>query len=267
MSEADQVKAQFDAWLVLEKEKNQAERRREQANQKASLDMTRRMLTEQVKGKHKDPASKRAVGCLMDFKFDMEDFQSKYIRLVNPDKSLVDLNTNMEEVQSFLVYCSQFGNMMVRKIQKELESYEIANRSRYSWLTEKYFREEDLFDTKEGDAWYESEELTKDEKVKKLRSAERQASMAMHQKRQFAKRVDQDQRGWKRSRWGPDHSASSAAGAPHPIDGSFDPQQLYYPPPFRGSGGSSGSAGLSGLRCYSCDEYGHLRRDCPKKKH
>ena len=152
-------------------------------------------------------------------------------------------------------------------IQKELESYEIAYRSRYSWLTEKYFREEDLFDTKEGDAWYESEELTKDEKVKKLRSAERQASMAMHQKRQFAKRVDQDQRGWKRSRWGPDHSAPSAAGAPHPVDGSFDPQQLYYPPPFRGSGGSSGSAGLSGLRCYSCDEYGHLRRDCPKKKH
>ena len=265
--DADQVKAQVDPWLVLDKEKNQAERMREQANQKASLDMTRRMLTEQVKGKHKDPASKRAVGCLMDFKFDMEDFQSQYLRLVNPDKSLVDLNTNMEEVQSFLVYCSQFGNMMVRKIQKELESYEIANRSRYSWLTEKYFREEDLFDTKEGDAWYESEELTKDEKVKKLRSAERQASMAMHQKRQFAKRVDQDQRGWKRSRWGPDHSAPSAAAAPHPIDGSFDPQQLYYPPPFRGSGGSSGSAGLSGLRCYSCDEYGHLRRDCPKKKH
>ena len=61
MSEA-QVKAQFDAWMVLEKEKNQAERMREQANQKASLDMTRKMLTEQVKGKFKDPDSKRAVG-------------------------------------------------------------------------------------------------------------------------------------------------------------------------------------------------------------
>ena len=263
MNDADAalVKAQVEALMIVEREKQQAlmiaEREKQQEKDKPSLDLTRKMRIEQVKGRFKDPANKRAVGHILELQFDMEDFQSKYMKLVNPDTTLVDVEANRKEVESFMEYCSRFGNMMMRKLSKERESYEIANRSSHSWLTEKFFREEEIFDTNDEDkAWYESDDLSKEEKLKKLRSAERQAVIALRQKKQFARKLDQGQRGRKRPRWGPDLSAPSAAGAPPPpADGRFGPQQLFYPPPSRGP------------QCFGCGDFGHIRRDCTKKKH
>ena len=256
MDEVDpQLKAQFDAWMVLEREK-------QQMKDQASLDLTRKMRIEQIKGRFKDPADKRAIGNLTDLRFDCEEFETKFLKLVNPDQSLVDLKDNMEEVQSFLRFCALFGTKMIRKLKDEIECYEIANRSPHGWAAVKYFHEEDIFDskTKDGKAWYEEEELNKEEKLKKLRSAERQAAIAKRQKKQFVKKQDQG-RGRKRSRWGPDFSAPAAAGAPPPADGRFGQQQLWYPPPY------PPARDTSGPRCFGCDEIGHIRRNCPKKKH
>ena len=251
MMEPAELKAQFDAWMILEREKLEAK-------DTAALSLTRKMRIDQVKSKIKDPANKRAIGHLTELQFDAEEFQSNFLKLVSPDKTIVDVKENADEVEKFLNFCLTFGNMMLRKLSREIECYEIANRSPHGWAAVKYFEEEGLFDNKEATAWYEKEELEKDEKVKKLRNAERQAAIAMKNKKQFVRKADQGQRGRKRSRWGPDFSAPAAAGAPAPTDGRFGQQQLWYPPQSRGAGG---------LRCYACDEVGHLRRNCPKLKH
>ena len=234
------------------------EREKQEVKDKASSDLTRKMRIDQVKSKFKDPASKRAVGNLTELQFDAEEFQSNFLKLVKPDKTIVAVKDNVEEAERFLNFCLSFGNKLIRKLSREVECYDIANRSPHGWAAVKYFKEEGIFNNKDATAWYEKEELEKDEKVKKLRNAERQASIVMKNKKQFAKKSDQGQRGRKRSRWGPDFSAPAAAGAPAPTDGRFGQQQLWYPPPSRGS---------SGPRCYSCDEVGHIRRNCPKQKH
>ena len=85
-----QMKAQFDAWMILEREK-------QEVKDKASSDLTRKMRIDQVKSKFKDPASKRAVGHLTDLQFDAEEFQSNFLKLVKPDKTIVAVKDNVEE--------------------------------------------------------------------------------------------------------------------------------------------------------------------------
>ena len=143
-ADAAAVKAQFEALMILEREK-------QQVRDKASLELTRNMRIEQVKGKFKDPANKRAIGNLMDLKFDCEEFETKFIKLVNPDKSLVDLVANKGEVENFLKFCALFGTKMIRKLKEEIECYEIANRSPHGWAAVKYFHEEGIFDSKGKD--------------------------------------------------------------------------------------------------------------------
>ena len=67
------------------------------------------------------------------------------------------------------------SNMRTRKCKKELESYEIANRSIYGWQTEKYFND-DLFDSSSDTKWYEEEEEPPAKKMKRLREAEKAAA-------------------------------------------------------------------------------------------
>ena len=65
--------------------------------------------------------------------------------------------------------------MKTRKEKKELESYEIANRSPFGWVTEQCYND-DLFETSDDTKWYEKAEESPAKKQKRLREAEKRAA-------------------------------------------------------------------------------------------
>ena len=65
--------------------------------------------------------------------------------------------------------------MKIRKEKKELESYEIANRSPFGWVTEQCFND-NLFESSDNTKWYEKAEESPAKKQKRLREAERAAA-------------------------------------------------------------------------------------------
>ena len=65
--------------------------------------------------------------------------------------------------------------MKTRKEKKELESYEIANRSPFVWVTESCYND-NLFESSDNTKWYEKAEESLAKKQKRLREAERAAA-------------------------------------------------------------------------------------------
>ena len=65
--------------------------------------------------------------------------------------------------------------MKTRKEKKELESYEIANRSPFGWVTESCYND-NLFESSDNTKWYEKVEESPAKKQKRLREAEREAA-------------------------------------------------------------------------------------------
>ena len=245
------IDAQVQAMVTLELEKQK---------DKQTIELTRKLRIDQKKAAFKNASDKRAIGFLYDVKFDMEDFLAKFKKVIDEDDNVVDVRNNVENVKKFLDFCTGFGNMFNRKINKEIEAYEVAKTSKFGWLAEKYYRQSEVFNDfdPEKQPWFERQEPSADEKVKKLRQAEKQAAFASRQKKPFGQKFDN--RGRKRSRWGPENSASSstaaaAAGAPASSvssnDVKFGPQKLYQPP--------------GGHGCHFCGEFGHYIRNCPKK--
>ena len=69
--------------------------------------------------------------------------------------------------------------MRSRKNGREVEAYSVANKSQYGWMTEKFYRQGELFEKESEDVWYEKDDLTTDKKLSMLRNAEREAKYAM----------------------------------------------------------------------------------------
>ena len=84
-------------------------------------------------------------------------YYNEFKCLVGEDGTFISLDENKDKVESFLKFFAKFSNMRTRKCKKELESYEIANRSVYGWQTEKCFND-NLFDSSTDTKWYEEDE-------------------------------------------------------------------------------------------------------------
>ena len=69
--------------------------------------------------------------------------------------------------------------MRSRKNSREVEAYSVANKSQYGWMTEKFYRQGELFEKESEDVWYEKDDLATDKKLSMWRNAEREAKYAM----------------------------------------------------------------------------------------
>ena len=157
---------------ILEKyQREQKEREKEKLNNLRQLE-----IGQKVK-KFKSPASKRAVSFLLESKNDWEDCLSEFKPLLgeNDELDLNSLDENKDKVESFLKFFDEFRKMKIRKEKKELESYEIANRSPFGWVTEQCFND-NLFESSDDTKWYEKAEESPAKKQKRLREAERAAA-------------------------------------------------------------------------------------------
>ena len=92
----------------------------------------------------------------------------------------------------------------------------------------------------------ELEELSRDKKLALLRGAEAQAKFAQLRKAKF------EGGGGRRkfTRWG----SPSTGAEPQPTPPAFNSSQFRFPPPAQQK-----------TQCYGCFEFGHIRRNCPKK--
>ena len=246
----DAIDAQVKAMVTLELERQKDTK---------TIELTRKMRIEQKKAGFRSASDKRSVGFLYDVKFDLEDFYVNFKKVVDDDDNVKDLEGNADNVKEFIKFCSSFGNKLNRKVMKEIEGYEVAKTSKYGWLSEKYYRQTDLFNDfdPEEQKWYERDEPSAEDKVKKLRQAEKQAALNLRQKKSWDRRFDQP-KGRKRTRWGhqgESSASSSAAATVTSNDVKYGSMNLYQPPAYR-SGNNA---------CHYCGEVGHYIRQCPKK--
>ena len=172
-----------------------------------------------------------------------------------------DFQANDPAVKEFVSYLIGWGNMRNRKLSREYESYMIAKRSRGGWLTEKLYNEEKIFEQKAGvnkedKKWWNMEELSATEKLKKLRGAERDASFIKKSstnkllfKKSGLTRFS-DNNNFKFNRPPPASTATSTSPAVDGLPRKFKTE------PFD----------LSNKSCYICGETGHISYTCPKKK-
>ena len=119
---------------------------------------------------------------------------------------------------------------MEKLLSDEMDANKIASKSPYSWRTVKFFESDDLF---QGD---DAEALTK-----KLRSAEYQAGRGRRA------------RGMRRGFYG--RGGAGAGGSGRGEKRSADVLGPNFPP-----------RRLEDLQCFGCLEFGHIKRDCPKKE-
>ena len=171
-----------------------------------------------------------------------------------------EFTANDPAVKEFVSYLIGWGNMRNRKFAREFESYMIAKRSRGGWLTEKLYNEEKIFEQKAGvnkedKKWWNREELSATEKLKKLRGAERDASFIkksstnnkiLLKKSGFTRFSDNNNRFTRTP-------SSTATSSTPVVDGL---PRKFKTEPFD----------LSGKTCYICGDNGHLSYTCPKKK-
>ena len=247
--------AQVAAKVMLDLEKKQ------EAERQNDLELSRKLRIDQEKSKFRQPADKRAVGFIMELQYDMKDFMQSFTKLFTEGEELKPIANNVEAVEAFVKKCSGFGNKMNRKLSREMEAYNVANTSRYGWAAEKFFRQEDLFSKtgvmQEETKWYEKDEVSPEEKVKKLRNAERQVALVNKQKKPFSSKFEH--RGRKRTRWGlpPAETSSSstlASSSASASDFKVVPQQQQYHPP---------APVRQPPKCYKCGQFGHIQMYCP----
>ena len=249
----EQLQAQTAAMVILQMEKQQ------EAEKDAAFELARKMRIDQERNKFKSPADKRAVGFILDLQFDMADFFKSFSKLLEGEE-LKNIPNNVAVFEAFLKSCPGFVNKMNRKLEREYEAYNVANTSCFGWSTEKYYRSEDLFNKSgvlDQTKWFEKDEISAEDKVKKYRNAERQAALSRkNRKPVFSSKFEN--RGNKRSRWGfPASESASSSSAPATAvssDFKFGPQQLYQPPV------------RPPPTCFSCGQVGHIQRFCPSKQ-
>ena len=144
----------------------------------------RKLKIEQMKASYKSPADKRAVGYLADEDFDWKDF-SEALQAITENGELLDVGTHAQEFAKFGEFCFRFATMRSRKNLKESEAYKVANESRYGWMTEKFYRQGEIFQKETDDVWFENDDLTTEEKLDSFRQAEKCAKLALEKKSEF----------------------------------------------------------------------------------
>ena len=236
---------------------------------KADKILARKLKIDQEKAKYDKPQDKRAVGFIMDAKFDNEDLMDLIRGCFSEDGELTDNKLAADKALKFIV---EWGEMRSKKLAREQESYDVANRSRYGWLTEKCYRQEDIF-KKEDDEWWKSEDLTPAEKSLKFSKAETKARfLSLDQKKfdskkRFSGGGSNFRENGKRSRWGPGQESAS----PGASSASFPSMPGASSYADSGAGGYVNFAPSSSFqpprmppKCFKCGEFGHIQKDCKK---
>ena len=247
--------AQVKALMVLNQEKQKEEL-------KDYVEMSRRASIEIRKSKFKEPQDKRAVGFISDLSYEVEDFETRFkVLLADNEKDIRDIDEIKEEAKEFLKYCVSFGHRLNKKLEREYESYKVANNSSGRWKTEKFYAQGAIFDDSlkdNGTSWLEKDEKeSAEDRLKRFRNAERQAKFASKERTKFTKNFYQ-RGGRRKTRW--DGAASSGSPMPSSSAGSssysykFGPQQMYQPPQ------------SNPVQCFLCNEFGHYRKQCPKNR-
>ena len=170
--DAAAVEALIKAHVEKERERHNEELAKLRRSNEAADQLARQAGIDQEKAKFTKAGDKRVIQFLLESKNDLMDFQSCV-------KEFQDSSTDLtgSDREDFLRKCGFFNNKNMRRIEREIESYEIANNSKYGWLTEKLFRENQVFDKQESSkAWYELPEPKAAEKEGKLKKAEREAA-------------------------------------------------------------------------------------------
>lgn len=268
------TKEQVDA-MIMESNRERDEKWRQLLQTtRADKLLARKMKIDQEKAKYDKPQDKRAVGFLMDSKFDNEDLMDSIRGLFDENGQLKDNIVAKDQALQNLV---DWGEMRSKKLAREQESYDVANRSRYGWLTEKFYRQEDIF-KKESDEWWKSEDTSSADKLVKFSKAETKARFAtidqkkFEGKRKFTNSGGNARTNGKKSRWGPamgsGFSSSSAAASYPSMPGAMPSSSSYTWP---GQGGYVNYAPPSSFQpprmpptCFKCKEVGHIQKDCRK---
>ena len=240
------------AELKALKEETEAKINKLKEMNETGIKYAQKMRIEQEMSKYKDPASKRGVQFIMGCQFDLENLLSLITPLFDEEGAL--LENKHEEKDIALRAIRDWGIDREKKNRTEREAYAMSNRSRHGWLTEKFFRQDDIF-LGEGE---ERAELTASEKVSRFRAAEAQAKYHLQWTAKSGKFGGRG-RGVKRSRWGPPTSSftsASAAAASSSAEvtrsgggGNFIPGAAFQPPKLP-------------IQCFKCLQFGHMKREC-----
>ena len=181
--DAAAVEALIKTHVEKERERHNEELAKLRKSNEAADQLARQARIEQEKAKFPKAGDKRVIQFLLDTKNDLLDFQ-------NCIKEFQDSDLTGSLSEDFLKKCIFFNNKNIRRIGREIESYEIANNSKYGWLTEKLFRQNEVFDKQESTkAWYELPEPKAAEKEGKLKKAEKEAAR-ISQEREKAQKVE-----------------------------------------------------------------------------
>ena len=239
--------------------------------------LARKTRIDQEISKYKSPADKRSVKFLFDAKYDSADFEKKVRCLLNEDGRL-DENVSKEKLVTFFQEALSHTVKSKRKIEREIEAYEIANSCQegYGWSTVKHYFEEEIFSKTDEFAqpWYEKPEQTEVEKANRLRKARKLAKAG----REKEKDSFQYSAG-KRPRFSPIGNAypghgfvpaTAVSGGEQNQLQQFQQPSMYsqalvnpipsgaFYPPYGNS--------MANVRCFHCQSFGHMKHQCPLLK-
>ena len=183
-----QVQEMINASLQQQQAKAKEEVDRLKEQLKVSNRFARDLKIEQAKKKFEHAGERRAVGYLEQESLDLDEQSSKFVSLFPADEDgivkPVITNENKMAVEEYLAELFDFFNMRDRFNRREKEAYQVALASDGNWLTEKFYRAEEMFHT----PWYEKEELSSEKKLEKFRKAESDAKKKIAMRKFFSKR-------------------------------------------------------------------------------
>ena len=170
--DAAAVEALIKTHVEKERERHNQELDKLRRSNEAADQLARQAEIDREKAKFTKSGDKRVIQFLLETKNDLLDFQS-CIKEIQDSSS----ERSGEKIEDFLKKCAFYNNKNMRRIGREIESYEIANKSKYGWLTEKLFRQNEVFNKRNDEkAWYELPEPSAAEKEGKLKKAEKEAA-------------------------------------------------------------------------------------------
>jgi hypothetical protein len=174
---------------------------------------------------------------------------SSALKMITPDDNSQPIVTaaNCQLVEATIKFMVDHLQMRLRKRGFEEESYRIARESSFGWLTEKRYRQDPIYvdDNLDDDSmWYEKPEMTKEKKVEKWRTAERDVKFQMtnfrKQQQQFRSKGSGQQYGFQ----------------PRQFQQNQNQNQSQFRQPYARS---------DSRKCNTCGVIGHISRYCSAK--